>query len=427
MLNKFKFIQHKDFKNFSILSIGIIFANSIPIILQPILKSLYSPEVFGYFEIYFRLSSFLVILFSLRYDYLIFSSKSQKQLTKNLKFVVNLIFFNFLFSLLILFLIDDILLMKFKLPTNFYFILWLIPISAFFMACFRLLIFYKTQSSKFTVIALSRIYRRFSEGVTQILIGISSFSGLGLFLGEIFGNFIALFKLSKDNLNLNLIDKGSFYFNFKHFYLIFIKNIKYPVNKGIPDILSQISESILIILILREFGIIYVGLIELSYKILVIPVTIVGAAIAPLILQKVSEAINKKLLIDELKIIALLILLISLIFYLSTYFLLENLFIFFFDDIWFQSYIFITILVYLVCLQLIVSPFGEVLILLDKLWIDALWKYMKVIVLSVLFFFQFKDINNLVLVYTSISFGLYIIYFIIIIFYIYQHDKKLIK
>ncbi len=103
MLNFFNLINNKDFKNFSVLSIGAIAANLIPLILQPFLKSLYTPEVFGYFEIYYRIFSIFVIFFSLRYDYLIFSAKSQGQLLRYLLFVFCLISFNFLLSLLILF------------------------------------------------------------------------------------------------------------------------------------------------------------------------------------------------------------------------------------------------------------------------------------------------------------------------------------
>lgn len=423
MLNFYNLINNKDFKNFSVLSIGAVAANLIPVILQPFLKSLYSPEVFGYFEIYFRISSILVIFYSLRYDYLIFSAKSSGQLSRHLLFVFCLITFNFILSLLILFFISDFLLLKLNISDNFYFLIWLIPISSFLVACFHLLIFYRTKLSEFLVIAYSRLLRRLTEGITQLSLGFAGFTDLGLFLGEIIGNFFATANLRPKKLYPK---RKSLRFLLRYFKKLFLKNTKYPFNKALPDFLSLFSESIIVILILREFGIIFVGYLELSFKILVIPVTIVGAAIAPLILQKASVAINKRRpVIMELKNIIIALLSISLIFLLFVTFILEPIFFVLFDEIWTPSLKFISILIYLVCLQLIISPLGELLILIDRIAIDAAWKYLKLITLSSLLLFSFDEINSLVVTYTITSSVLYLIYLVLITYFVFRHDKNL--
>jgi O-antigen/teichoic acid export membrane protein len=421
MLNKFNFIKNGDFKNFSVLTFGVILANIIPIALQPTLKSLYSPELFGYFEIYFRFSSLLVIFFSMRYDYLVFSAKTPEQLSRHLFFVFSLITINFFLSLLILFFISNYLLLKLNIPNNFNFLIWVIPISSFFIACFHLLIFYRTKLSQFVIISYSRFYRRLSEGFVQVAMGLYGFSAFGLFAGEIFGNIVAIWKLNKTKLFLKRKRSYKFYLNY--YKKLFLKNIKYPINKALPDFLSLFAESILVILILREFGIIYVGYLELSFKILVIPVTIVGAAIAPLILQKASAAINNNFaILVELRGIFILLLFISSIFFFFVIFALEPIFYFLFDDIWYQSFTFISILVYLVCIQLVISPMGELLILINKLQVDASWKYLKIITLSSLLFYQYDDVNSLLIIYTTTSFLLYLLYFFLIFYYVRSHD-----
>jgi O-antigen/teichoic acid export membrane protein len=255
-------------------------------------------------------------------------------------------------------------------------------------------------------------------------LGLNNFVGFGLFAGEIFGNFIALLKLKKNRSKLKR--KKTIKFNVSYYKKLFIKNFKFPVNKALPDFLSLFSESIIVILILREFGVAYVGYLELSYKILVIPVTVVGAAIAPLILQKASDAINNNLqLFPQLRTIFIGLVLISLSFLFFVMYALEPLFILFFEENWIQSYVFISILVFLVCLQLIISPMGELLILIDKLKVDAFWKYLKILSLCVLLLFEYKNVNSLVQIYTIASGILYLIYFFIIIYYVRNYDLSL--
>ena len=424
------FLKKKDSVNFSILLFGVFTANLIPLLLQPLLKSLYSPEIFGYFDIYIRFSSVLMIFFSLRYDYLIFNANTPNQLLRYSVFVFFLVSFNFILSLIIFYFIYDFLVLYLQLPSEFYFMVWTIPISAFFLACFHLFVTYRTKVSNFIDIAYSRFYRRLSEALIQVIFGISSFSNFGLFIGEIVGTFIATSRLLKPKSKQSY-SKLNFLIQFiKPNYLIkvFFKNIKYPINKALPEILSIFSEAILILIILDQFGIKYVGFMELTSKILVIPIAIVGAALSPLILQKTSYAIKNNLMIrSQLKIIILWLLIISSSFYIFIYYSMESLFPFLFDDIWNPSYEYMKILLFLICIQLVISPLGEILILTDNIKIDALWKYSKIAVLSTLFLFDYTSVTELLELYVLLSLILYFIYGLLIFYCTRIFDSKNIR
>ena len=80
----------------------------------------------------------------------------------------------------------------------------------------------------------------FNSPITETLL----FIALGLFIGEIIGNFFATFKLKPKKLYLK---KKSPSFLFNYFLKLLIKNTKYPVNKAFPDFLSLFSESIIVI------------------------------------------------------------------------------------------------------------------------------------------------------------------------------------
>ena len=127
----------------------------------------------------------------------------------------------------------------------------------------------------------------------------------------------------------------------------------------------------------------------------------------------------------ELKNIIIALLSISLIFLLFVTFILEPIFFVLFDEIWTPSLKFISILIYLVCLQLIISPLGELLILIDRIAIDAAWKYLKLITLSSLLLLSFDEINSLIVTYTITSSVLYLIYLVLITYFVFRHDKNL--
>ena len=55
-------------KNISVLITGTVIAQIIPIAIQPILKRLYSPEVFGVFDIYLKVLGILFVIFAFKYD-----------------------------------------------------------------------------------------------------------------------------------------------------------------------------------------------------------------------------------------------------------------------------------------------------------------------------------------------------------------------
>ena len=83
---------------------------------------------------------------------------------------------------------------------------------------------------------------------------------------------------------------------------------------------------------------------------------------------------------------------------------------------WIKSYEYIMLLIYPTLFQFIVSPFGEVLTLIKKIQIDAIWKIVKLIALSLLFLIDFETAYDLLFTYSIILTSLYFLYGIIIFY-----------
>ena len=67
-MNPISLLKKDIFKDLSFLMGGTFIAQLIPILLQPVLKRLFTVEEFGVFDIYFRSVGLLAIVFSLKYE-----------------------------------------------------------------------------------------------------------------------------------------------------------------------------------------------------------------------------------------------------------------------------------------------------------------------------------------------------------------------
>ena len=97
------FLRSELLRNTSILISGTALAQLIPILLQPVLRRFFSPEIFGAYSVYLSLIGILIVISSFRYELAIILPKKDKEAAGVffLALTVNLIF-NVLLLLIII-------------------------------------------------------------------------------------------------------------------------------------------------------------------------------------------------------------------------------------------------------------------------------------------------------------------------------------
>ncbi|MDP1745690.1 MAG: oligosaccharide flippase family protein, partial [Bacteroidota bacterium] len=92
-------------KNTFILVIGAIVAQSIPLLLHPFLRRIYSPEDFGAMAVYLNIFGMLTIVSALRYEATIVLPKNNNEAANilSLTFIINIIFSSILLLIIIFF------------------------------------------------------------------------------------------------------------------------------------------------------------------------------------------------------------------------------------------------------------------------------------------------------------------------------------
>ena len=119
-------------RNASVFMSGTVIAQLLSILLQPVLRRLFTPESFGIYSVYLSLVGMIIVISSLRYDDAIVLPKSDKESINlvGLSLIINFVFNLFIFFLVFLF--GGKIISFLNLPSNF-------PVSMLlYYSCWRI-------------------------------------------------------------------------------------------------------------------------------------------------------------------------------------------------------------------------------------------------------------------------------------------------
>lgn len=422
----------KSFKHFALLSdisnlvFGILFAQLIPLLLQPVLKRIFTPEDFGAFDYYYKIVSILVIIMTLKYESSIVLPKSEKD-------AFNQLILCFIIGLIVTGFCEILVLINNSLPINIIWIpekikgwLYLIPISAFFFEMTNSLNYYLMRYRKFRSVSINKIIRRLTEGIVQAPLGLlfknTSLLPIGDMIGNI-GSFMSgLFILFKNNLlfikdlSLTQMKKGlSIYSDLPKFTLI-------------PNLLNVFVLSSLTFQTLKNFSLTEVGYLELTQKLLMIPSALIASSVSKVVLQRVAKAsANNISFYKELRIVFFILTAITIGFSVIIVFFAPQLFSFVFGKEWLNSGYYARILIFYTGVSFVISPLGQVLIGLKKFKLNSSWEIIKFVFIGSLYFVEFSDINNYLKIFSIINILLYLLYGIFIYKSIIRYEQSIIQ
>ena len=411
------------FKDMSFIISGTLIAQLIPILLQPVLKRLFSPEDFGAFDLYFRSVGLLAIIFSLRYEKAIVLCNRKNDAIS--------IYFGIILTSILFLIITELLLLLFPygvlnfidLPLKYSIIIYLIPISALFFAVTTASQFYLIRDQKFFASSSLKIYRRGVEGAIQTGSGVLN-SFIGLPVGDTIGNatssLAGFLKINKD------ISWKHFSLMLKRFRINAARFSDFPKYALISNLMNAFVLSALTFQVYSKFSIEQVGYLELTQKILTIPSALIGMAIGQIVLQRISSAYNNKRRV--MKIITGLFslsLIIAIPFFIIIYFWAPSLFNWAFGDGWEISGIYAQSLILSTCCYFIISPLGQALVAIRQIKKNAIWELGKFVLIGSLFFIKFQNIGHYLRVYNILLIVVYCAYITIIVFNLVKYEKQL--
>ncbi|WP_321298666.1 oligosaccharide flippase family protein [Marinifilum fragile] len=418
-----KIISNSFFKNISVLVTGTVIAQILPISIQPILKRLFEPEVFGAFDIYLKTLGVLCVIFTLSYEYGIVIPKRQVSAVNILYTLLVLSLSLFILSELIIIVCYEWIIEVLKFPVEYGYALYILPLSALFFTLSSSMVYLLIREKKFKSISVTKVGKRGSEGVTQLVGGFMGKSS-GLFIGDLIGNIICLV------LSIKASFKSFNFWNSHYSYNVFKKVIcKYfyiPRDSFIPVLINSLAMSSITFTVLYKFNIVMVGYLELTQKILIVPTALVGTAVSKVVLEQVSSARQNKIsCYRKVLFVFLFLVCISVPFFIIILMWGKEIFEFIFGSEWAISGIYAETLIYAAIISFMISPLSTTLIGLDKFKINALWMYLRIGLYVTLFVIPFKELSDYLIWYVIVEIFIYLIYLFIISYSLFTYEKNL--
>ncbi len=328
-------------------------AQLIILLSSPFLARLYAPEHFGLLAIYTSLLAIVSIVANLRYEIAIPLPQS-KRVASNLAAVSILIAIAIsLCSLLMVYLSEGWLSSLLGTP-DIRFFLWVLPFSIFLTGFQQVLAGYSIREKQFKVLSGSRL----CLGLVTVSIQLIAFKleAFGLLIGHVTGLLISTLFLAMVLVRPEMIKLISL----ARMQVVLRRFARFP-KFSIWDGLSNTAGTQLpTVLIVSSFGASAGGLYSMTLRVLVFPVTLIGAAVGQVFLSDAPEAHRKNRLDKMVLRLTEIMLGISLPFLFITFLFGPDVFALVFGDAWRQSGDFARWLSPWIILTFVYSPLSSV-------------------------------------------------------------------
>lgn len=415
-MKRIRILFKNDFvKSVTILVTGTILSQLVVFLLSPIISRLYTPEDNADFAIFIRIVIFISTIVTARFESALVLPKKDEHAFSLYQLLILLIKYGFIISLPISFLI----VFFFELSPNIDFVIVSVPFGFLLLAIMNIGNNLAIRFGEFKEISRIRMLNSISMNFANILFGCAGLAFKGLILGYVISValpsmwFTRKFRL----LSLKFID----FSNTKRKYVIGRKYLEFP-KVMLPHALIDIFREMLIVFfILLYFDKNTLGSYDFSFKMLKLPLTVLGAAIGQVYFQNIAKKYNNG---ESLMYITFTtmrnLFLFSIVPFGLLFFIGDELFAFVFGENWRQAGEYSQIMAPWLMLNLIVSPISQLPMVLGKLkfffWIGLVGSILLISVLNLPFFIGQQLTFNTVLKWinwTQFAFMLFVLVWMI--------------
>jgi lipopolysaccharide exporter len=292
-----KFNQSEFIRNVVTLMSGTIIAQAIPVLMSPLLTRLFSPYDFGVFSIFTSIASVIAVIATLRFELSIVLPKEEKDAVNllALSFYITLLITSI--SLIVIIVFHSFIIQWTDSPALQY-LIYLIPIYVLFAGITQSLNYWYSRNRNFSLLSIGKIVQSGLNAVIALMGGVLLFKPGGLILGAIGGQFagaaIYVFKfIQYQKSKIQLVEKAVIKKNFTTYKDFLIINTPHAFINTFQDL-------VIILLLNHFFSKEIVGLYALSYRILKLPVGLIGASSYQVFLQKSSTLHDDPLALHNL-------------------------------------------------------------------------------------------------------------------------------
>jgi O-antigen/teichoic acid export membrane protein len=269
------------------LASGTAGAQLIAVLSSPLLTRFYKPEDFGVLAVFVALLGVLSVVSCLRYELAIPLAKTDSGALNTLVLAVSI---NLIFSLAISVLIvvfrepiADLL----KVPRLAQY-LWILPIGVILIGTYRSLTFWAVRDKAFGIIARTKVTQALSGLGTQLGIGVLHGGPLGLITGQVIGQSAGVIFLGRQLIQKFKSLKHAI--RHKRIVTAAIIHSRFPKFDLIAAGINTVAANLPQFLLAALFSPTIAGFYLLAYRVISMPVAILGQAVGQALYSHAREA-----------------------------------------------------------------------------------------------------------------------------------------
>lgn len=293
-----KFLNKNEIiRNTFVLVQGTAAAQIITILMQPVLRRIFTTEDFGLMALYLSTIGILSVVACGRYEMAVMLPKEDKDANGIFKIALSISFvFNLILFAVILFTgeyiiekVEDYELINPESSINLSMIrlsLYLVPVGVFLISVYNALNFLLTRKKEYKKLSGSRVLQTGATNGVQVGFGAINYGVGGLIYGQLIGQSAAVIYMFLVKRKI-ISGEGSDLKNKLKEYRDF------PL-KGVPSsLINMLALQLPNYFIVGFFGLGIGGIYDVINKVLNLPLTMIGKSISQVFYQKVSEDIAK--------------------------------------------------------------------------------------------------------------------------------------
>lgn len=296
---------------------GVALGNIINLMFAPIMTYYYSPESYGQYALFLMFITVGNAINTLKLEQLSMNEASILNRSYNLQSALFIsILISFVLSLMYVVLAYFGWFGFQNMPLYFGVIIFFVLLGVAGYVYFR---YFNLKNKKYKKLGWLESYKAIGRVGIQILFGFLGFKSVGLVLGEMGGRFFGIFSLISGNKPIIYYSIKEY--SFRNVFNYLKKHKSFFLFATSSSLINVLNVTLLIPTLSYLYGEELTGKYSFVYRILSVPITLVGASLADVIHEKVSNNINS--VEETFNKYSKLLFLVSLCIFIPTFFLVE--------------------------------------------------------------------------------------------------------
>jgi lipopolysaccharide exporter len=279
-------------RNILTLMTGTTFAQTLMILIAPILTRVYDPKYFGSFTVFTSILAIIVVISCFKYELAIVIPSKDKDAANILVLSILICSFVSTVVLILISIFNNHLAFILGAPELRTW-LWFLPLSILMAGFFQAFNYWNTRRKQFNRLAVRQITQSMVTSTTQISIGsILNAQAGGLISGHIAGQVVSTGRLIWQTWK----DEGKLiisYLSIKVMIKNLVKYKNFPIYSSWSGLLNTASFMMPPLLLGYFFTATVVGFYALGQRVLSLPMNLIGVAVAQAFFPHTSEAYRK--------------------------------------------------------------------------------------------------------------------------------------